>query len=234
MSRVSRLVFGPVVVAVIAAGLVIAADPASAQPPGFGKGKGFQKDKGFPKDKAFPKEQGFPKQKDGEKRGEANERAEALKRLEAELDRVKAHEAELQAKMRELRGEVRGGERPNQFDRDGRGGPMGGFGRGGPGGFGRGGPGGPGGPGGFGRGPMGGFGGPPFARGVGPAFGPERFEQMSPDQIRETIGQLQRVLEEKTRGGQGGERHGEAQDALMKRLDTLTKEIEEIRRALRK
>jgi hypothetical protein len=55
---------------------------------------------------------------------------------------------------------------------------------------------------------------------------------MTPEQIRELIGHLQRVLEEKTRGGDRS--RGGSDDEVLRRLDRLSKEIEEIRRSIKR
>jgi hypothetical protein len=160
--------------------------------------------------------------RDPEKRAEPANPAEALKRLQAELDRMKAMEAELQARMAQLkeaaaRAATQGG---NPFGGD-RGGGYGGFGG------------------------NRGFGGGGFV----PAGGLP-IERMSAEQIKELIGQLQKALEEKTRGAKGAEKSATkpekpakpakekpgavSQDEILKRLDKLTAEVEELKRAIKK
>ena len=236
MSRAYRLF------AAVAAGLLLSAAPALAQ------------DRGREPEK---KPEGSP--------------VDALKRLEVELQRMKAMEAELHEKMKFLReaaekaaqagNPLGGGERG--------GGGFGGFG----GGFGQ--------PGGFGGGGRGGFGGggPGGFGGFGGGIGGLPVERMSAEQVKELIGQLQKVLEEKTRGEKGrGEKVGEkpgvkpdtkpgekpgvrfiekpgtkpvekpgekvkpgaekpgavSQDEVLKRLDKLAHEIEEIKKSIKK
>jgi hypothetical protein len=191
--------------AAVAAGLMLSAAPALAQ------------DRG----------------REPERKPQPASPADALKQLQAELERMKAMEAELQAKMQQLKGAAakaaaQGG---NPFGGD--------RGLGGAGGFG-------GGNRGFGGGGFGPGGGLPIDR-------------MSPDQIKELIGQLQKALEEKTRGDKVGEKAGTkprgkpvekpgvkpgklagekpgavSQDEILKRLDRLTAEVEELKRALKK
>jgi hypothetical protein len=74
------------------------------------------------------------------------------------------------------------------------------------------------------------------------------YEQMSAEQLKDLIAKLQGLLEEKTRNPEkvkpgstakvkpGGEKKPGAgsQDEIMKRLDQLSKEIEELRRAIKK
>jgi hypothetical protein len=260
MSRLRRVVVGPVIVAAVAAGLVLLSGQSPAQQPGD---KGFEKKKEFEKKKGFEGKKGFEKKGSGKgERGPGFEKkdgpggGEAVRVLEAELRKLREVEADLEAKLHQLRGDqdVR---RPGPETRgpDGRGpggfGPPGGMGGRGP-GFGMGGPGGRGfgmgGPGGGGRGgPMGGPGHP-------------NFEQMSPDQLSQVIGHLQQILEQKTRQqapqprtvergrearpegqrpggrteGRGEDRRGPSQDDVMRRLDQLSRELDEIRRAIRK
>ena len=203
--------------AAVAAGLMLSAAPALAQ------------DRG----------------REPERKPQPASPADALKQLQAELERMKAMEAELQAKMAHLKeaaakAAAQGG---NPF-----GGDRGGFG------------------GGFGR-PGGGFG--EGGRGFG-GFGPGSglpIDRMSAEQIKELIVQLQKALEEKTRGEKPGKPGGEkpgvkpspekpgtkpgekpvkpgkpggekpgavSQDEILKRLDRLTAEVEELKRALKK
>ena len=231
MSRFTRLILGTIFVAFLAAGLVVYTDSAGAQPP---EGKQFKKDKGSFKGKGFPWDKSFQREGDRDRGGnvDRNETQERINRLQEELEHMRARQGEIQEQIRDLRESMRGGERPRETDRGGgrqtergpmpRGGARGGMG----GGMMRGGPMG----GGFGpRGMMGGF---------GPGFGPPAIERMSPQQIKEMIGHLQRVLEEKTRGDRGGdmgERRGRPpEEELMHRLDKLTREIEDIRRSMKK
>jgi hypothetical protein len=72
------------------------------------------------------------------------------------------------------------------------------------------------------------------------------YEKMTPEQLKELITKLQRILEEKVRnaereknvekGRPGVERRPGAasQDEILKRLDMMQKEIEELKRAIRK
>jgi hypothetical protein len=241
------LVIGAAIVAAVATGMVVFSDPAVAQPPG-GKG-GFEKG-------------GFDKKDGPGKRDQTATPGDPVKTLEAELAKLKAAEADLEAKLHHLKtppvppappappaGPPGGGP---GF------GPPGGFGPGGfgpPGGFGRGGQGvGPGG-GGFGRGPGGGgfgFGG---NRGFGGPGGPSRGEEaiarmaseMSAAQLKEVIETLVRLHAEKVRAEappprpKDGERSrtetrpsANPQEEILKRLDQLSKELDEIRRAIRK
>jgi hypothetical protein len=92
--------------------------------------------------------------------------------------------------------------------------------------------------------------------------GPAAYEKMSPQQIKELIGKLQRILDEKIRHGDDqkrteiekeGRRKAEverrveirggnllvnpgqvSQEEILKRLDRLSKEVDELRRAIRK
>jgi hypothetical protein len=92
---------------------------------------------------------------------------------------------------------------------------------------------------------MGGFAGPPGRGGLSPLA----IDLMSPEQLRELIGNLQRALEAKTRGEprdrgdgraeperrEGPERRAAPErDDVLRRLDQLTKEVEELRRMMRK
>jgi hypothetical protein len=203
--------------AAVAAGLLLSAAPSFAQDRGRGE----------PDKKPVP-----------------NTPADALKQLEVELQRMKAMEAEIQAKMKQIKeaAEKAAAQGANPF-----GGDRGGFGGGGR--FGGGG-------GGFGAGGFGGGGG---------GFGGLPVERMTPEQIKELIGQLQKVLEEKTRGEKGdkGDKVGEkpgtkpsekpgvkpgekfvkpggekpgavSNDEILKRLDKLAAEVEDIKRSLKK
>jgi hypothetical protein len=203
----------------IAAGVLLSAAPALAQPPG-------------------PK---FP-DRGSDKKPEVGGPADAIKQLQAELERMKAMEAEIQAKMKQLQEAAKAAQGANPF---GGGGFGGGFGPG----FG-----------GFGGGNRGGGGG------FGGGFGGLPIERMSAEQIKELIGQLQKVLEEKTRGEKVGEKPGTkpgdkvggkpakpgekpgkpgvkpgaekpgaaSQDEILKRLDKLTAEVEELKRSIKK
>lgn len=252
MSRACRFAVGAALAAAVAAGLVASADPAGAQPPGFAKG--FDKgkggfDKGF--EKKGPGKKEFDKKdfdkKDFDKKGPDRERGgpDAVRALEAELAKLRAAEGEIEAKLRQLKGEPKKGPAGGPGGRPG----MGGFG-GPPGGFGRGGPGMPGGPdGGPGRGGMGGAGGPPgMVQGLVRAA-----NALSPEQLRELIGELERLRAEKQRtaapapwpkdrpegrpaaGSRPEPRSGgPSQDEILRKLDQLSREIEEIRRSIRR
>lgn len=194
-----RLTLNPALAAVVAAGLLLSAVPAHAQPekkvpPGF--------------------EKKIEKRFEGDKKPEPGNPADAVRMLEAELERAKAVEAQIQEKLRALREGMKGGP------------PFGpGFGR--PGGF-------------------------------GPGSGLP-VERMSAEQIKDLIGHLQKALEEKTRGDKGekpvvkpGEKPGTkpevkpetkpgekgkkpvSQDEILERLEKLSREIDEIRKSLKK
>jgi hypothetical protein len=97
------------------------------------------------------------------------------------------------------------------------------------------------------RGPMGprpGFGGP---MGFGPGGG-FPFDRMEPEQLKELITRLQKTLDDKTRGGDqpkkpggdqpkkpGGDQPKKASpEDVLKRLDQINRELEELRRSLGK
>ncbi|MBA4189482.1 MAG: hypothetical protein C0467_15950 [Planctomycetaceae bacterium] len=236
-----RIFVAPLVAIAVATSLVAFADPAVAQP-----GKGFEKGKG----------KGFDKGGPGG--------GDAVKTLEAELAKLKSLEADLESKLKQLKGPA-----PKQ--------PAGP----GPGGFGR--------PGGFGPPAMGGFGPPmPFGwgkekekdRGPG-SFGPpggwgERggskgafpgavqgvvraASGLSAEQLKEVIAALQKLQSEKQRAAaptprsserpgyrpEGGRPEGRpapktesrpsvSNAQILERLDRLARELDEIRRAVRK
>ncbi|HSQ55474.1 MAG TPA: hypothetical protein VLM40_06990 [Gemmata sp.] len=251
MSRVTRLVIGPVAVGILAATVVASAEPAGAQER---YGQEFKKDKSFFKGKGFPKEKGFQDERDRDAAPQTDRRepADALRRLEAELDRMRRMQAEMQEQLRDLRESMRGGERGREAGRGpGDRGPMGDAGPRGP--MREGGPRGGAMGGGMmmrggamGGGGMGGFGPGGMMGGAGPGFGPAAFERMSPAQLKQLISQLQRVLEEKTRGDRGdvesrktGARSEKSQraipqDDVKKRIEQLSKELEELRRSIKK
>ena len=246
MSSLRRAVVGPVIVAAVAAGLVLLSGQAPAQPEGKGAKKGFDGKKGFEK-------KGFEK-KDGGKGGPGFGKkdgpgGDAVRVLESELRKLREMDEDLEAKLHQLRG----GQHPGQPHPPG--GPgMHGFGMGGPGHMG-GGMHGPGGPGMHGFGMWGGMHGGPMG-----GFGHPNFERMSTDQLRQLIGHLQHVLDQKTREqapqprtaergretrpesarpgarteGRTEGRQGPSQDDIMRRLDQLSRELDEIRRAIRK
>jgi hypothetical protein len=227
MARVYRLVIGAAIVAGVAAGLVACADPVLAQPPG-GKGKfDFGKD-GFDK-KGFDKK-GFDK-KDSD-RGPRGTSSDPIKGLEADLAKLKAAQADIEAKLKQLKKDDEPEPRRGGF------GPPGGFGGRGPGGpgFGRG----PGRPGGGSRGMSG------VAEGITRAA-----NTLSATQLKEVIEDLQKLRAEKLRAeapsprAKGGERSRpearpesrpsqSSQDAVLKRLDQLSKEIDELRKSIKR
>jgi len=218
MSRLSRLVIGPALVVAFAAGIVVVSETVSAQPPGFGRGFDKEKDRDFEKgDKGKGKDKGFEKG-DKERKAEPTP-ADPVKTLEAELARVKAEEAALEAKLKRAKEAAARPAAPAEFPRGGPGG-MGGFG-GFPGGGAGGGRGGSE-PGGFGGGgPGGGFGG--------------SFDRMTVEQIKELMGQLQKALDEKLKALAPPRVPGaNSQDEVLKRLDKLSKELEEIRKSIRR
>jgi hypothetical protein len=178
-------------VAAVAAGLVALAGSATAQPPGFGKGgRGFDKDRG-PERKADPERKPEPA-------------ADQVKALEDKLARLKAEEAELAAKLKELKG---GAAKPA-----------------------------PAGPGEFGLR----FGGPgmgnwDFRGGFGPGF---PFDRMEVDQLKDLMAALQKALDAKAKPGAKEPvkpaKPAADQDEVLKRLDKLSKELEEVRRSIKK
>jgi hypothetical protein len=273
MSLVSRKVFGPVLAAAVVTGLVAFGNPALAQPPGKGKdfGKGFVK-------KDFDKK--------GPDRGGPG--ADAARSLEAELARVKALEAEIEARLRQLKSPApapKGPKEPAPAPKgpeaargpEGRG--PGGF---GPPAFGGFGPGrGHGMPGGFGPPAFGGF-GPGRGHGMPGGFGPggppsetgrgssrtaveavvQAASRLSGEQLREVIRALERLQHEKQhaaapapRGPQPPARpearpepprpapqapRAEGRSAassnaqILEKLERLSREIDEIRRSIKR
>jgi hypothetical protein len=215
-----RRLTGAVVLTLVSAGAIVLTSSALAQPPGdkdkgFGKEKGFEKAKGFDKDKRdrFEPKREQPDRGDGQPK-------EMIQRLERELDELRARQAEIENRLRQLRDPER---RPMGPPMGWMGPMMGPFG----GGFG---PGGRfGGPFGGGFAPGGGFGEARF-----PPLAEMRFQEMRPDQIKELMNQLARILEEKTRGDRGPEKRGPAPDEILKRLDQLSREVDELRRAIKK
>ena len=219
MARVYRLVIGAAIVAGVAAGLAAWTDPVLAQPPG-GKGKfDFGKD-GF--EKKFDKK-GFDK-KDSDK-GSRGASSDPIKALEADLAKLKAAEADIEAKLKQLKKADepeprRGFERGGGFGPGGRGfGPPGGFGRG----SGR--------PGGGSRGMSG------VAEGITRAA-----NALSPAQLKEVIEDLEKLRAEKLRAeapsprAKGGERRRteSSDDAILRRLDQLSKELDELRKSIKR
>jgi|GEM_PF-3735695 len=204
--------------AAVAAILFAGAGAAFAQPPG-GPGRPGP---------------GGPEKKDGPRREVRDQKdARPAEGLERELQMLRARQAEIEAQLKKAReggGEKRDEPRREEGKRpDGP--PMG---RG---------PFGPGGPGG-GFGPRGGFGvgGPPGF--VGPGMNLP-LENMSPEQIKQLIGRLQEVLEAKSRGAEakkpGGDQPKKADaprpannEEILKRLERLNKELDEILRSLGK
>lgn len=239
MSLARRFAVGSAVFATVAA-LIAFADPALAQPPGKGKG-GFDKDKG-----GFEKK--GPEKKEFEKKIEPGP-GDAVRTLESELQKLKAIEADLEAKLRQLRAAQPAPKGPAPTPTQP--GLPGGFGRGG---FG---PGQPGMPGGFGG--FGGFGGGRGGMGS-PVEGIVRAANGLPvEQIRELIGALDKLRAEKERAAPAprpmerpgarpnpqpeprptptpGQRPGggASNEEILRKLEQLTREIEEIRRAIRK
>lgn len=227
MSRVCRLAVGSALAVAVATALVAFAEPAAAQP-GQEKGKGKGKGKDF--------EKGF------EKKAEPG-RDEVVRALEAELTKMKTMQEEIEAKLKQLKA----AQQPNPPTGPGGFGPGGGRGFSGPGG-------------GFGFGPGGGFGfdrgGPGGARGpggMGPGGNPpvegivRAASGMSPEQLRELIGALDKLRAEKERASAPAPRPkegpgrpdsrpgagGPSQEDILRKLDQLSREIEEIRRAVR-
>jgi hypothetical protein len=216
----------------VAAMLFAGAGIALAQPPG--PGGGFEKKRDFEKKKDGER-------KDFERKDGPRPPAEALER---ELQQLRARISEVEDQLKKSReggGDAKRPE-PRRDDqpqpRDARPGP------GGPGGFnpmGRGPMGG--GPGGFGPMGRGGFPGGPMGQGsfgggpglVGPGLNLP-LEQMSAEQIKQLIGRLQQALEAKSRGGDQPKKPegGKGGEDVMKRLERIQKELEEIRRSLGK
>jgi len=223
----------PLMAVAVATSLVTFADPAVAQP-----GKGFEKGKG----------KGFDKGGPGG--------GDAVKTLEAELAKLKSLEADLESKLKQLKGPA-----PKQPAGPG----PGGFGR--PGGFGPGGFGPPmlfawgkekekdRGPGSFG--PPGGWGERGGSKGAFPGAvqGVVRAASgLSAEQLKEVIAALQKLQSEKQRAAAPAPRSSErpsyrpeprptpktesrpsASNAqILEKLDRLARELDEIRRAVRK
>jgi hypothetical protein len=182
MSRACRMGFAAAVALVLAA-------PAAAQPP-FAKGRGFDRDRG-PEQKPAPAGKPDPAV------------ADQVRAIEEKLAKLKEAEAELTAKLRELKG----------------------------------GPAKPGGPGDFGFR----FGGPgmgnwDFRGGFGPGF---PFDRMDTDQLKDLMGALQKALDAKAKAGAGKDPVKPAepaanQDEVLKRLDQLSKELDELRRSIKR
>jgi len=228
----TRMFVAPFLTVAVAAGLVTLSAPAIAQPPGKGFGKDFGK-------------------KDGPDRGG---QGDAVRTLESELAKLKALEADLEAKLKQLKGPAPKHDAPH-----GAGGLVrpGGFGPPGPGGFGP--------PGSFGgRGP----GGPgEHARGHEPKGGPHHrmsgavqgvvraASNLSPQQLKEVISALEHLQAQKHRAEAPAPRSADrpsfrpegrpearpagrsgasSNDQILERLDRLARELDEIRRAVRK
>jgi hypothetical protein len=166
---------------------------------------------GGPDKKDAPRERKEAERKDGDRPP-----AEALER---ELQMLRARIAEVEGQLKNSRGPD-GGDRKDEPRREGQSGPRGPGSPGGPGfPFGRGGPGGP------------GF-GPPGDVGPGMHL---PLERMSAEQIKQLIGRLQQALEAKSRGDQPKKPEGvKGGDDVMKRLERIQKELEDIRRSLGK
>ncbi|VTU02465.1 unnamed protein product [Gemmataceae bacterium] len=259
-----RMLVAPMMSVAVAAGLVSFAGPAVAQPPG--KGKGFDKKDWFEKKDGFEKG-GFGKKDGFEKKGPERGSGDPLRALEADLAKLKSLEADLEAKLKQLKSPARA---PEPKAKDGPRGP-GGF---GPGGFGP--------PGGFGRGGFGpgGFGPPGMSRGEpsrgtpgsgrGAASGAVQgvvraASGLSAAQLKEVIKALEKLESEKLRAERSPSRPerpsfappsrpepkagprpegrpaprtegrpGSSNDQILERLDRLARELDEIRRAVRK
>ncbi|WP_439631432.1 hypothetical protein [Gemmata sp.] len=254
-----RMLVAPMMSVAVAAGLVSFADPAVAQPPG--KGKGSDKKDWFEKKDGFEKG-GF------EKRGPERGPGDPLRALEADLAKLKSLEADLEARLKQLKSPARapepkakdGPRGPGGFNPPAGFGPPGGFGRGGfgPGGFG---------PPGMSRGEPS-RGGPGSGRGAasGAVQGVVRAASgLSAAQLKEVIQALEKLEAEKLRaerspsrserpsfgppqrpepkGGPRSEgrpaqraegRSSGTNDQILERLDRLARELDEIRRAVRK
>jgi hypothetical protein len=242
MRRLSRIVVA-VVLLVASVGMLQVASSVWAQPPGFDKGKGFDKDfeKGFDKGKGFEKGKGVDRQTDKSRTPPST--TDPVKSLEDDLAKLKALEADILAQLKKLK-EAPAAPAPAPVAGPDRRGPGGfGPGNGGPGGFGPGGFG----PGGFGfRGP-GGEGGMPrgmpwLAQGITRAF-----QSMSADQLKEVIGELEKLRVEKLRAAaptprpmersgrpEGRPEPGSQNDEILKRLDRLSQELDDIRKSLKR
>ena len=188
-----------------AALLFAGAGIAMAQPPGR---------PGGPDKKDAPRERKEAERKDGDRPP-----AEALER---ELERLRARIAEVEGQLKNSRGPG-GGDRKEEPRREGQPNPRG--------------PGSPGGPGfPFGRGGFGAPGGPGFGApgDIGPGMNLP-LERMNAEQIKQLIGRLQQALEAKSRGEQPKKPEGaKGGEDVMKRLERIQKELEEIRRSLGK
>jgi hypothetical protein len=239
MRRVSRIVVA-VVLLVASVGMLQVASSVWAQPPGFDKGKGVDKDfeKGFDKGKGFEKGKGVDRQTD---KSRTPPPTDPVKSLEADLEKLKALEADILAQLKKLKeapaapapAPVAGPDRrgPGDFGPGGRG--PGGF---GPGGFGFRGPGGPGGEGGMPRGMTW------LAQGIARAF-----QSMTADQLKEVIGELEKLRVEKLRAAaptprpmersgrpEGRPEPGSQNEEILKRLDRLSQELDDIRKSLKR
>jgi hypothetical protein len=135
---------------------------------------------------------------------------DAVKKLEAELAKLKAAEAEVQAQLRKLGAEPERKRTIEVVDKSklAQAGPD----------------------------------KPKTAVFVQSGKGTAQYEQMTPQQIKELIVKLQVLLEEKTRAAQK-EKPGTGDkpkpgagspDEILKRLDQLSKEIDELRRAIKR
>ena len=234
MLRLPRKVVAPALLLAASACLTSVGPNLMAQPPfGGGKVKDFDKSK----------------VKDFEKFKEKAPSVDAVKKLEADLEKLKALEADIQAQLKKLKQEStpepKRAAPKEEFGRGRESGRFSGFGPGGFGGFG------PGGFGGFGRGrPMGGD----MPREGGMAHGvAHAFSFMSTDQLKEFIVELEKLRAEKLRAaapeprraeqqGRSGGRPGPGADRpvapapanaeILNRLDRLSRELEEIRNSL--
>jgi len=241
MRRLSRIAVA-VVLFVASVGMLQVANSVWAQPPGFDKWKGVDKDfeKGFDKGKGFEKGKGVDRQTD---KSRTPPPTDPVKSLEADLEKLKALEADILAQLKKLK-EAPAAPAPAPVAGPDRRGPGGfGPGNGGPGGFGPGGFG----PGGFGfRGP-GGEGGMPrgmtwLAQGIARAF-----QSMTVDQLKEVIGELENLRAEKLRAAaptprpmersgrpEGRPEPGSQNDEIIRRLDRLSQELDDIRKSLKR
>jgi hypothetical protein len=235
MVRIFQIAVVPFVLLLASAGLVAVAPAILAQPPEFDKGKGFDKDKKFDKDKGFEKKKGFDRP--AEKAPPSPSTTDAVKSLEADLEKLKALEADIQAQLKRLK-ETPAAPTPVPPAAPDERGPGGR----GPGGFG---------PGGFGfRGPGGVGGGMPrgslwLAQGISRAF-----QSMTADQLKEVIAELEKLRLEKLRavapvprpkegrsepeGSRAGTPGKSESDEILKRLDRLSQELEDIRKSLKR
>lgn len=247
MSRIWRCVVAPVGLLIASAALVSVAPSILAQPPGV---PGFEK--GKDKDKAKEKDKGIGK-KDGKLRP-----AEQLKDLEADLAKLKTLEADLQSQIEKLKETSTPPTAKESAAREGRGKGDQFENRPGPRGFGgqdRSGPPGRGGPpfglerGGFG--PAGLERGREFQRFAGPEMAHltgRMLSFMSAEQLKEVIEELEKLRAEKLRAAapqprekdQPRSREGARpstptqNEEILKRLDRLSREIDEVRNSLKK